>query len=245
MSNTQVITIDTITIRQDADGRYCLNDLHKAAGGNPNHQPAFFMRRDETKALVDAIYSANPQIIPWLAQRGFNGGTFVVRPLVFAYAMWVSPAFHLKVIEAYDRLQTQGVAVADHAAADLLKNPLKYLEAIIGQAKELQAQLEIAQPKAAVFDAVIADKRVTVAAFARTLEGVNTNKVKQALMAHGYLYKDHANRTRVYAKYRDSYFEEKINEYGQFDIYVKDKGKQLLVSMYEDDLLPFKVGYLR
>lgn len=32
--------------------------------------------------------------------------------------------------------------MAEHVAGDLLKNPLKYLEAIIGQAKELQAALQ-------------------------------------------------------------------------------------------------------
>ncbi|MBU3696767.1 KilA-N domain-containing protein [Dechloromonas sp.] len=159
MSN--IITIDTITIKQDSEGRFCLNDFHKAAGGNPNHAPAQFFRTDTAQALITELSNcAEMHITPWLAQRGFNGGTYVVRELVFAYAMWVSPAFHLKVIRAYDRLQTQGVAVADHAAADLLKNPLKYLEAIIGQAKELQAQLDVAQPKAAVLDAVVADKRV-------------------------------------------------------------------------------------
>ncbi|KOR27851.1 KilA, N- domain-containing protein, partial [Achromatium sp. WMS1] len=34
------IIIEEIAIRQDAQGRFCLNDLHKASGGAKRHQPS-------------------------------------------------------------------------------------------------------------------------------------------------------------------------------------------------------------
>ena len=101
----QIITIAEVGIRVDAKGRYCLNDLHRAAGGESKHEPHQFMRLDQTQALVEEINSAD-QRISVQSKRGANGGTFVARELVYAYAMWISPAFHLKVIRAYDKAMT-------------------------------------------------------------------------------------------------------------------------------------------
>lgn len=44
----QAISIDSIVIKQDDEGRYCLNDLHKASGGSPKDQPAHFLALDST-----------------------------------------------------------------------------------------------------------------------------------------------------------------------------------------------------
>ena len=108
MSN-QLIVAD-VAVRQDAEGRYCLNDLHKAAGGEKTHQPANFMRRVETYALIAEIANSSDvrNYAPAVVKAGRNGGTFVVKELVYAYAMWISPAFNLKVIRAYDE-QSHGV----------------------------------------------------------------------------------------------------------------------------------------
>ena len=176
MSN--VIQIERIEIKLDAEGRYCLNDLHKAAGGAKTHQPADFLKNASTKALLAELNSEDSRSIsPLETKMGRNGGTFVCRELVYAYAMWISPAFHLKVIRAFDRMNTQGIAVADHAAEDLLNNPLKYFERVLEQAKELQAKLSVVQPKADVFDAHVADKGETLSRFVRSLEEVRKRKI--------------------------------------------------------------------
>ena len=109
--NNQPLVIGEFSIRQDEDGRYCLNDLHKASGGDKKHQPAYFIRNQQTKDLIAEIEnpfngaSANLQM-PAVGKLndGKNNGTYVVKELVYSYAMWISAKFHLMVIRAYDSL---------------------------------------------------------------------------------------------------------------------------------------------
>ena len=109
--NNQPLIIGEFSIRQDEDGRYCLNDLHKASGGDKKHQPAYFVRNQQTKDLIAEIEnpsngaSANLQM-PAVGKvnDGKNNGTYVVKELVYSYAMWISAKFHLMVIRAYDSL---------------------------------------------------------------------------------------------------------------------------------------------
>ncbi len=94
------LSIASIQIRQDAEGRYCLNDLHKAAGNEQRHRPKYWLGNQQTKDLEAEI--AKGGITPIQSKQ--QVGTYVCREMVYAYAMWISPAFHLQVIRAYDAL---------------------------------------------------------------------------------------------------------------------------------------------
>ncbi|MFY3691262.1 phage antirepressor KilAC domain-containing protein [Achromobacter xylosoxidans] len=103
------LIIDNIDIHQDANGRYSLNDLHRAAGGEKRHGPSYWLTNAQTRALVEELATTG---IPVVTVEGAGGGTYVARELVYAYAMWISPAFHLKVIRAYDAKVNQPATVA-------------------------------------------------------------------------------------------------------------------------------------
>lgn len=257
-TNTQLLVIAGSTIKTDEEGRYCLNDLHKAAGGSPKDKPAHFLALDTTKELTaELMVSENRQHpVNVVLGRGKPQGTYVVRELVYAYAMWISPKFHLEVIRAYDRLATNGVAVHRNAAEDLLANPLKYFEVVFNEAKKLSEEnnrLEaeklvlveekvVLQPKADTFDLVVAHKRVSVSAFCRTMPGVNLMKVKESLKKLGYLYRLGGDGNyRVYAKFQH-YFEERLNaeREGSWELYPTGAGKSLLAQLYKDGKLQMK-----
>lgn len=94
------LTIGSSEIRQ-INGLYSLNDLHVASGGNDNFKPVFFLRNAQTVALIEEIKGANSHLLPLKIEKGRNGGTYACKELVIAYAAWISPAFHLKVIRVF------------------------------------------------------------------------------------------------------------------------------------------------
>lgn len=98
------LILSGILIRQDEKGRYCLNDFHRAAGDEPKHKPANFLRLDATKALIEEIDQFSEMRSAEVINGGGNPGTFVVKELVYSYAMWISAKFHLMVIRAYDSM---------------------------------------------------------------------------------------------------------------------------------------------
>ena len=123
------LTILTTEIRQLA-GLYSLNDLHKAAGSNKNHQPANFLRLDTAQALIDEIHSSEMRSASKTINGGPNRGTYVCRELVIAYAAWISAAFHLKVIRVF----------LEQATPELMQIPQQFITA--AQAGELATLIQ-------------------------------------------------------------------------------------------------------
>ncbi|MFH3770156.1 KilA-N domain-containing protein [Acinetobacter baumannii] len=114
--NNKPLVIGDFTIRQDEEGRFMLGDLHKASGGEKKHQPSNFLRTEQIKELINEIdhsanlqssdndHSSNMRSAVKVVNGGDNRGTYVVKEIVYAYAMWISPKYHLMVIRAYDSL---------------------------------------------------------------------------------------------------------------------------------------------
>ena len=122
------ISIDGAAIHNDRHGRFCLNDLHQASGGERKNQPQYFLDNVKTQELVQELITTGIPVLPVeVINGGNNRGTYVVKQIVYAYAMWISAKFHLKVINSFDALINhrqqlpQSFAEALQLAADQAK----------------------------------------------------------------------------------------------------------------------------
>lgn len=131
--NQKTIEIDGAVIRQDQYGRFHLNDLHIASGGLDKNKPSNFLRQDQIQALVTEIERCSDVSNGIKAvesiRGGLNQGTYAVKQVVYAYAMWISPSFNLKVINTFD-------AVANQKHIPDLNNPNQLRELLLGYAEQ-------------------------------------------------------------------------------------------------------------
>ncbi|MDC9591136.1 KilA-N domain-containing protein [Xenorhabdus sp. XENO-10] len=147
--NTNQIIISDISIHQDTQGRYSLNDLHKASGGEQRHRPKYWLELQQTNDLIDEILKGgippfkneilNAQILafkPVDSRKGRHGGTYVCKELVYSYAMWISAAYALKVIRAYDDLVNGRISAVKIKTTSDDRTPLrKAVSYLVGRKK--------------------------------------------------------------------------------------------------------------
>ena len=143
----QIQLYDT-QIRQDEQGRFCLNDLHRASGGNPIHAPSQFLRLKGTKDFVQVLdsHNANMHSALEIINGGMNQGCYADEKIVYKYAAWISPEFEVKVYETFDKAVKGELNQKPTALI-----PQSFSEALM-LAAQLQAEKERNAPKVAFVD---------------------------------------------------------------------------------------------
>lgn len=186
---TGALTIAGIGVRRDAAGRYSLNDLHRAAGGANKHRPSLWVENQQTRQLAETL--EREAEIPALVSvhGGAAAGTFAARELVYAYAMWISPEFHLAVIRAYDALATQP-APAEALAA--LQDPAALRALLLGYVErqlQLEQQVEAQTPKVEAFDRLASSRGMLCLTDAAKALKMRRTDLIQWMQEHGWIYR--------------------------------------------------------
>jgi hypothetical protein len=154
----QNLCIDNIQVQCDELGRFCINDLHRAAGGENKTRPKYWLENKQTSDLIEEIINEKGEIPPIVAKQGL--GTFVIEDLVYAYAAWISPAFNRKVFRVFKETvkpKTTGEMLMQMAAS--------YLE---HEQRIMALEASQQETKQAIAELVGGDDYSTVKGYART-----------------------------------------------------------------------------
>ena len=90
------LSVVGVKVRQDSEGRYSLNDLHKAAVANgqatESQSPAKFLRIASAKAFVNILETGQGESpVNTIKGRGITG-TFSTKPVAIEYFRWLCGA---------------------------------------------------------------------------------------------------------------------------------------------------------
>jgi len=100
------VVIEDVSIRQDSQGLYCLNDLHKAYGAGKKRRPFGWIKTSQAHELIAKLkQSTDPELV---INIGPNYITYACKALVFSYATWLCPTFGQEVLRAFNLHQSGG-----------------------------------------------------------------------------------------------------------------------------------------
>lgn len=211
---TSTLAILGTTIRQDAEGRFCLNDCHKASGGENKNRPSIWADNSQTKALIAEIQTEAG--IPALASiKGGNAsGTYAVKELVYAYAMWISPAFHLTVIRAFDALVTGQIAAPALSEQEIVAQALQIT---VRQVEELKAENAILAPKAEVAEKIASSDGLYTLNLSAKAANMPLQQFVHAAHANGFIFKQNGKWNAYAEKVKAGFCHVKFHPYRDRD----------------------------
>lgn len=114
------VSVNGVSVRVDAEGRYSLNDLHAAAVANgeatESQRPSVFLRSAQIKRFVKALKSkalksASEQNQPLkVIKGGDQSGVWGIELLAIRYAAWIKPEFEIEVYEVFRTVVRLGIS---------------------------------------------------------------------------------------------------------------------------------------
>ncbi len=147
--------------KADAEGRFNLNALHRASGGEPKNRPSRWLENEQTKKLIEEL--SRNSCLGFEPVRSVKGGmmpgTFAHELLAISYAGWISPAFQLKVNQVFLDYRTGKLQPnpANMTRLQLLELALKSEQERLASEEEkrrLEAEAKIMKPKADAMDRI-------------------------------------------------------------------------------------------
>lgn len=227
----------------------------------------FGKRHDHVLRDIEQILTQVPEIfikpnfgvVEYPVRRGF--GTEMVKAyllskdgftlLTMGYTGEKAMKFKVAYIDCFNEMEAQLANRVPDDPTSLglpdFRNPVEAAKAwalAIEEKQEVEGRLAIAEPKAAVYDEVVAPNVLTLTDFCRRLEGVNLMAVKRSLCMANVFYVAPDGGYRVYARYRDTHFAEKFDkDYGSRTFHVLPEGQKLLTRLYHEGKLIMKKGF--
>lgn len=209
--------------------------------------------------VPEIFIKSNFGVFEYPVRRGF--GTEMVKAyllskdgftlLTMGYTGEKAMKFKVAYIDCFNEMEAQLANRVPDDPTSLglpdFRNPVEAAKAwalAIEEKQEVEGRLAIAEPKAAVYDEVVAPNVLTLTDFCRRLEGVNIMAVKRSLCMANVFYVAPDGGYRVYARYRDTHFAEKFDkDYGSRTFHVLPEGQKLLTRLYHEGKLIMKKGF--
>lgn len=170
-----------VEVTTDSDGRFNLNALHRASGGEKKNGPSYWLAIESTKALVGEVEKQQADTGKSVSalsvlKGGAIQGTFAHELLAISYAGWISPAFQLKVNRVFMDYRTGKLSPIEPSAGQM-SIPKSFAEALrlaADLAEEntlLEHRIQEDAPKVAFARQVeVAEDAITVAQAAKILD---------------------------------------------------------------------------
>ncbi|WP_063654209.1 KilA-N domain-containing protein [Candidatus Arsenophonus triatominarum] len=117
--------MENTVVRQDAFGRYCLNDLHRAAvaqgKASESQRPSNFLKSEGIIAFVQSLSEATKIASVNIIKGGTESGSWADELVAIRYAAWIDPAFEVQVYERFrDSVKSNNGALTDKVQAGLV-----------------------------------------------------------------------------------------------------------------------------